>query len=67
MRHAAQHGDTAVYTLDSIDAVDARPRCRNAPGALGFIALGSLALAGFASVWLARTVARPIDTLSTAR
>jgi putative nucleotidyltransferase with HDIG domain len=37
---------------------------RGALRTLGWVALGAFALAGLASLWLARTIARPIDTLS---
>jgi putative nucleotidyltransferase with HDIG domain len=57
------HGDVAIYTLDSIDASTASI-LKDTVGALLLIALGSLAVAWIASRWLARTVARPIDTLS---
>jgi putative nucleotidyltransferase with HDIG domain len=59
-----QDGETAVYALDSIDASTRAPM-EKALGAVFLIAIGSFALAAFASVWLARTIARPIDTLST--
>jgi len=59
-----QDGETAVYALDSIDASTRAPM-QKALGAVFLIAAGSFALAAFASVWLARTIARPIDTLST--
>jgi putative nucleotidyltransferase with HDIG domain len=59
-----QDGEAGVYALDSIDA-SAREPMRKALSALSLIALGSLGLAAFASVWLARTISRPIDTLST--
>jgi putative nucleotidyltransferase with HDIG domain len=58
-----RHGDAAAYALDSVDA-SAEPLLKAALRATLLIALGSLALAAFASLWLARTVARPIDTLS---
>jgi putative nucleotidyltransferase with HDIG domain len=58
-----KHGDAAVYALDSIDK-SAAPLVSAALRATLLLALGSLVLAGVASVWLARTVARPIDTLS---
>lgn len=58
-----KHGDAAVYAVDSIDR-SATPLVRAALRVMLFLALGSLALAGIASLWLARTVARPIDTLS---
>jgi len=57
------HGDVIVYTLDSIDASTASILSTTIR-ALLVIALGSLVLAGLASRWLARTLARPIDTLS---
>jgi HD-GYP domain-containing protein (c-di-GMP phosphodiesterase class II) len=37
---------------------------QNALRAISIIALGSFALALFASIWLAKTISRPIDTLS---
>jgi len=49
--------------LDSIDA-SARPVVREALRSMGVIAIGAFVLAGIASLWLARTIARPIDTLS---
>jgi putative nucleotidyltransferase with HDIG domain len=58
-----QHGGSQVFVLDSIDA-SARPVVGEALRAMGVIALGAFALAGLASLWLARTIARPIDTLS---
>jgi putative nucleotidyltransferase with HDIG domain len=58
-----KHGDAAVYALDSIDK-SAAPLARRTLRATLFLALGSLALAGIASLWLSRTLARPIDTLS---
>ena len=59
-----QEGEAKVYALDSISASTKEP-LQNALGAVFLIALGSFALAALASVWLARTIARPIDTLST--
>jgi putative nucleotidyltransferase with HDIG domain len=59
-----RHGDVFVYTLDSIDA-SARAILKDTIGALGLIAIGSLVVAWFASRWLARKVAHPIDTLSS--
>jgi putative nucleotidyltransferase with HDIG domain len=53
-----------VYAFDSISASTREP-LQKALGAVFLIALGSFALAALASVWLARTIARPIDTLST--
>ncbi|HET7618915.1 MAG TPA: HD domain-containing phosphohydrolase [Vicinamibacterales bacterium] len=52
-----------VFVLDSIDA-SARPAVQAALQTMGLIALGAFALAVLASLWLARTIARPIDTLS---
>jgi putative nucleotidyltransferase with HDIG domain len=56
-------GDAAVYVLDSIDASTRIPM-QNALRAVAVIGVGSLALAAFASLWLAHTIARPIDKLS---
>jgi putative nucleotidyltransferase with HDIG domain len=58
------HGDLFVYTLDSIDA-SAATILGDTIRALLVIALCSLAVAWLASRWLAYTVARPIDTLSS--
>ncbi len=58
-----EQSGAAVYALDSIDAA-AAPLIAGALRATLLIALGALALAGIASLWLSRTVARPIDTLS---
>ncbi len=58
-----RHGSAAVYALDSIDS-SAAPLVAAALRATLLIALGALALVAVASLWLARTVARPIDTLS---
>jgi putative nucleotidyltransferase with HDIG domain len=63
VRTLLRHGDLAIYTLDSIEA-SARAILRTTIRALSIIGLCALALAGFASMWLARTLARPIDTLS---
>jgi putative nucleotidyltransferase with HDIG domain len=59
-----QDGEAAVYALDSI-AASTRIPMYNALRAVLLIAIASFALAAFASVWLAWTIARPIDTLST--
>ena len=59
-----QDGEAKVYALDSI-AASTRIPMFNALRAVLLIAIASFALAAFASVWLARTIARPIDTLST--
>jgi HD-GYP domain-containing protein (c-di-GMP phosphodiesterase class II) len=56
-------GDVAIYAVDSIGA-STRVPMQNALKAISIIALGSFALAVFASIWLARTISRPIDRLS---
>jgi putative nucleotidyltransferase with HDIG domain len=58
-----QDGDARVYALDSLDAATRVPM-RNALHAMLIFAIGSFALAAIASFWLARTISRPIDTLS---
>ena len=63
VRSLLQEGNAAVYVLDSIDA-SAWPLVRSSLQTMGGIALGAFALAGLASLWLARTISRPIDTLS---
>ncbi|HEY7501230.1 MAG TPA: HD domain-containing phosphohydrolase [Vicinamibacterales bacterium] len=59
-----REGDTAVYAVDSIDASTALPM-QQALRAVLAIAIGSFLFASIASIWLARTISRPIDTLST--
>ena len=56
-------GDAAVFALDSIDA-SAGPAIADALQSALAIALWAFALAGLASLWMARTLARPIDNLS---
>jgi putative nucleotidyltransferase with HDIG domain len=63
VRPLLQQGGAQVYVLDSIDAA-ARPVIARALRTMGWIALGAFTLAALASVWLSRTIARPIDTLS---
>ena len=58
-----QAGDAAVYSLDSIDA-SAGPALASFGQSALMIAFGAFALAGFASLWMAHTLAGPIDTLS---
>jgi putative nucleotidyltransferase with HDIG domain len=53
----------AVYALDSIGASTEVPM-QKALRAVLIIAIGSFGLAAVASLWLARTISRPIDTLS---
>jgi putative nucleotidyltransferase with HDIG domain len=56
-------GDARVYALDSI-AASTRVPLQNAFRATLIIAICSFGLATVASIWLARTISRPIDTLS---
>jgi putative nucleotidyltransferase with HDIG domain len=59
-----QQGDAEVYALDSIGASSEVPMQQALRAVLG-IAVGSFLFAAVASVWLARTISRPIDNLST--
>jgi len=63
VRQLAREGAAQVFVLDSIDA-SAGPAVRQALRTMGGIAAGAFVLAALASLWLARTIARPIDTLS---
>jgi putative nucleotidyltransferase with HDIG domain len=63
VRKLVQHGDVSVYVLESIDD-SARPILSDTLSALALIALGALGVAGLASLALARSVARPIHTLT---
>lgn len=63
VRRLFGEGDAQIFLLDSIDA-SARPLLAVALRTMGWIALGAFALAALASIWLSRTIARPIDTLS---
>ena len=56
-------GETEVYALDSVDA-STRVPMQQALRAMAMFAICSFALAAVASFWLARTISRPIDTLS---
>ena len=56
-------GDATVFALDSVDAATGPALADAAPSAL-LIALCAFGLAGLASLWMARTLSRPIDTLS---
>jgi putative nucleotidyltransferase with HDIG domain len=58
-----QDGNTRVYALDSIDESTRGPM-KAAFRAMLIFAICSFALAAVASFWLARTISRPIDTLS---
>jgi putative nucleotidyltransferase with HDIG domain len=64
VRVLLREGDVFVYTLNSIDA-SAAAILKATIRALLLISLCSLAVAWLASMWLARKVARPIDTLSS--
>ena len=63
VRELLQERDAGVYVLDSIDAASA-PALMKASRTIFVMALATFAVAGLASVWLARTLARPIDSLS---
>jgi putative nucleotidyltransferase with HDIG domain len=63
VRELLHERDAGVYVLDSIDAA-AGPALGKAGRTVLIMALVAFALAGLASVWLARTIARPIDSLS---
>ena len=56
-------GDAAVYALGSIDAV-ALPATRDARRAMLGLAVLALLLSAGASVWLSRSITRPIQELS---
>jgi putative nucleotidyltransferase with HDIG domain len=56
-------GDTRIYMLSSVDAA-ARAATRDALTSLRSIGFGSFALALLASMWLARTLTRPIDRIA---
>jgi putative nucleotidyltransferase with HDIG domain len=56
-------GDAKVFALDSIAAATKEP-LHAALRAMLIFAICSFALATIASFWLARTISRPIDTLS---
>jgi putative nucleotidyltransferase with HDIG domain len=56
-------GESSVFALDSIDA-SAGPAMADAARSALMIALGAFGLAAVTSLWMARTLARPIDTLS---
>ena len=53
-----------IFMVSSVDAA-ARPATREALFSLAMIAIGCFALALIASIWLARTLTRPIDSLSS--
>jgi putative nucleotidyltransferase with HDIG domain len=63
VRRLVASGPAHIYTLASIDAAT-KSATRSALLALGTIALGAFVLAGFGSLWLARTLTDPIDRLA---
>jgi putative nucleotidyltransferase with HDIG domain len=63
VREVMQSGTAAVYTLDSIDGALV-PAVTRAVNAVIWVALSAFGIAGLVSVWTARSLARPIDTLS---
>jgi putative nucleotidyltransferase with HDIG domain len=63
VRELLREGDAGVYVLDSIDAA-AAPALQKAERTILLLALVTFGLGGLASVWLARTLAHPIDSLS---
>ena len=64
LRRLIGQGDAQVFLLESIDAA-ARPAITRALRTLGVIAIGAFLLAAVASLWLARTIARPVDRISS--
>ena len=58
-----QTGSAAVYTVDSIDGAVA-PAISTAMRAMFWIALAASCIAGLVSLWTARSLSRPINTLS---
>lgn len=56
-------GEVTFFALASVDAA-AAAQTAAALRSLGWVALGAIVLAALGSVWLARTLARPIDQLS---
>ena len=58
-------GAARIYLLSSIDAA-ARAATRDALTSLRTIGLGSFAMAMLASLWLARTLTKPIDRIAAA-
>jgi putative nucleotidyltransferase with HDIG domain len=64
VRLVLQSGPVSVYTLDSIDGAVA-PVMSGAMSSIVGLGIAAFCIAGLVSVWTARAVARPIDTLST--
>jgi len=63
VRQVVRTGQATVYTLDSIDGA-VNPVMSNALKAIIWLGVVVFSLAGLASLWTARSLARPIDTLS---
>jgi putative nucleotidyltransferase with HDIG domain len=62
VRRLVGSGPARIYTLASIDAA-ARTATRDALMALATVAFGAFVLAALGSLWLAQTLAEPIDRL----
>ena len=60
---SCSRGSAAVYTLDSIDGAVA-PALARPLNAMIWLAIAAFGIAGLVSVWTARSLSRPIDTLS---
>ena len=60
-----EEGDAAVFAIDSIGASTSLPM-QEALRSILLLAIAASSFAGLASIWLARTIASPIDTLSRA-
>jgi len=63
VRLVVQTGPATVYTLDSIDGA-VGPAIRSALGPMIWLGVAAFGVAGLVSLWTARTLARPIDTLA---
>jgi putative nucleotidyltransferase with HDIG domain len=63
VRQVVQSGPVTVYTLDSIDGAVA-PVMGNALVAMIWLGVAVFGVAGLVSLWTARSLAQPIDTLS---
>ena len=63
VRQVVKSGPATVYTLDSIDGAVA-PLISSALTAMIWLGVAVFGVAGLVSLWTARSLARPIDTLS---
>jgi putative nucleotidyltransferase with HDIG domain len=63
VRRLNEGGPLVFYAVEPI-ALSTHRATRNALQILSFVAIGAIALGALASLWLARTLARPIDQLS---